>query len=86
MSEFIVIGQTITLPALRDYIIDHRIDQGDTLVVNPVDYHEIIHEVKTVNETLPDFPLKLLSVLIVQDTTDTVPIGKLQIIKNDKPF
>lgn len=86
MSEFIFIGNTISVYALRDYIMRHKIDAGDSLVLNPHDFEIIIQEIKTSAEGLHDFPVKLLEVIITKDTTNTIPIGKLQIVKNEKPY
>ena len=86
MSQSIFIGKQISLPALRDYIITHTIDAGDTLVLNPHDYKLIIEELKHSEDGLPDFPLTMLGVIVTQDSTDTVPIGKLQIVKNDENY
>lgn len=86
MSGYINIGKRITLPLLRDYIITHKIDQGDTIVLNLHDLKALVQEAKTSEETLPDFPLTMLGVILTQDPTDVVPIGKIQIIKNEKPY
>ena len=86
MSEHIFIGNKISVYALRDYIMRHKIDAGDLLVLNPHDYDAMIHEMKTSAEGLPDIPVKILEVVITKDSTDTIPIGKLQIVKNEKPY
>jgi hypothetical protein len=84
MSEFISIGNKVTMPSIRDYIITHRINQGDTIVVSQTDHRELIQEAKDTSETLPDFPMKIMGVIIAPDTTDSVPVGKVQIIKNEE--
>ncbi|GEP52332.1 hypothetical protein FNO01nite_30040 [Flavobacterium noncentrifugens] len=86
MSEFITIAKKITLPLLRDYIITHKIDQGDTIVLNQKDLKELFDEIKRLGEEMPDIPLEMLGVIITQDATDTIPIGKIQIVKNEKPY
>lgn len=86
MSGYINIGKRITLPLLRDYIITHKIDQGDTIVLNLHDLKTLVQEAKASEETLPDFPLTMLGVILTQDPTDAVPIGKIQIVKNEKPY
>lgn len=86
MSEFIFIGNKISVPSLRDYILSHKVDAGDQLILNTHDYDAIVHEMKMSGEELPDFPLQLLNVILNKDPTDTVPIGKLQIVKNEKPY
>ena len=86
MSQYTTIGHSISLPALRDYIITHKVDQGDSIVLSAQDFKEIVEEIKTSGEGLPDFPVTLLGVIITKDTTDSVPIGKVHIVKNDKPY
>jgi len=84
MSEYIFIGDTISLPSIRDYIISHKINEGDTLVVSPTDFKEIIDGIKASGEGFPDIPLTLLGAIITKD--DNVPVGKIQIVKNEKPY
>jgi len=84
MSEYTFIGDKISLPAIRDYIISHKINEGDTIVVSPTDFSGIIDEIKASGEGFPDIPLTLLGVIITKD--DGVPIGKIQIVKNEKPY
>lgn len=84
MSEFIFIGEQISVHSLRDYIIGHKIDAGDSLILNPHDYNAILQDMKNAPEGLPDFPVKILEVIITKDSTDTIPIGKLQIVKSDE--
>lgn len=86
MSAFIFIGNKISVPSLRDYILSHKIDAGDSLVFHTHDYDTVVQEMKTSAEGLPDFPLQLLNVILTKDLTDTVPIGKVQIVKNEKPY
>ncbi|HEX8561516.1 MAG TPA: hypothetical protein VF676_00930 [Flavobacterium sp.] len=86
MSEYIFVGSKITFPALRDYIIGHRLNEGDIVVLNPKDFEEIIHEIKTTGDGIPDIPINVLGVLIKQDHDLNVPVGKVQIINAEKPF
>lgn len=86
MSEFIFIGNQISVYALRDYIMRHKIDATDSLILSPQDFETIVHEIKTSAEGLTDFPINILGVIITKDTTNTVPIGKLQIVKNEKSY
>ena len=86
MSQFITIAKQITLPLLRDYIITHKIDKGDSIVLNPIDLKELFEEIKRSGEDTPDIPIEMLGVIITQDATDAIPIGKIQIVKNEKPY
>ncbi|NUY79461.1 hypothetical protein HUK80_01025 [Flavobacterium sp. MAH-1] len=83
MSEFTFLHR-MSVAGIRDYIITHRIDQGDTLVLNPHDFEHLIQDMKNSAEGIPDIPVKILNVIVTQDSTDTVPIGKVQIVKNEK--
>lgn len=86
MSEYIFIGTKITIPLLRDYIITHKVNPGDYIILNPKDFEEIIHEVQNSGEGMPDIPFKILGVLINQDQNLNVPFGKIQIVNSEKPF
>jgi hypothetical protein len=82
MAEFTFVHK-ISVASLRDYIITHRIDQGDSIVLNPHDFEHLIHDIKNTSNELPDIPLTVVGVIVSQDSTDTIPIGKIQIVKND---
>ena len=83
MSEFVVVGHAISIASIRDYLFAKKIDKGDTIVLNPVDYEHIADEIKN-SEGPIDIPVNVLGVLLVKDTSDNVPIGKVQIVKNEK--
>lgn len=74
----------MSVAGIRDYIITHRIDQGDSLVLNPHDFEQLIQDIKASSDGIPDIPITILNVIITQDSTDTVPIGKVHIAKNEK--
>lgn len=84
MSTLITIGHAVTFPTLRDYIMSHRIDAGDSIVVHPNDYENLVREVKQSESGLAGLPIEVLGVLITHDGADTVPIGKIQVIKNER--
>lgn len=86
MSEFIPIGNAISAYSLRDYIMRHKIDATDVLVLNAHDHDALVHDIQSSDEGLTDFPIKILKVIITKDTTNTIPAGKLQIVKNEKPY
>ena len=83
MSQFNFLHK-MSVAGIRDYIITHRIDHGDTLVLSPQDFEHLIQDMKASSDGIPDIPIKILNVIITQDSTDTVPIGKVQIVKNEK--
>ncbi len=83
MAEFVVIGSDISIASIRDYLFTKRIDRGDSLVLNPMDYEKLTEEIKASEEPI-DIPLNVLGVLIIKDTSGEVPNGKVQIVENDK--
>jgi hypothetical protein len=83
MSEFVTIGHAISIAAIRDYLFAKRIDQGDTLVLSEQDYHHISEEILSSGEPV-DIPVNVLGVLLSKDTTGNIPVGKVQIVKNEK--
>lgn len=83
MSEFVVVGDHITVASIRSYLFAKRIDKGDTLVLNPMDFEHLIGDIKESGEPI-DIPLNVLGVLLVKDTSGDVPVGKLQIVKNEQ--
>jgi len=82
MSQFVSIGHSISIAAIRDYLFAKRIDKGDSLVLNPSDYDNIGEEMKNSDEPI-DIPVNVLGVLLLKDTTGDVPAGKVQIVKNE---
>lgn len=84
MSEFVVVGDHITVATIRSYLFAKKIDKGDTLVLNPMDYEHLIGDIKHSGEPI-DIPLNVLGVLLAKDASGDVPVGKLQIVKNEKP-
>ena len=83
MSEFVVIGSHISTAAIRDYLFAKKIDKGDSLVINPMDFEHIIEEIRQSDEPV-DIPLNVLGVLLIKDSSGDVPVGKVQIVKNEK--
>lgn len=74
---------SVSVAGIRDYLITHRVDAGDSLILNPSDYESIFNEMKNDSEDPIDFPIKVLQVIIARDNTASVPAGKVQIVKNE---
>jgi hypothetical protein len=83
MSEFVVIGDHISTATIRDYLFAKKIDRGDSIVLNPMDFEHIIEEIRHSEEPV-DIPLNVLGVLLLKDASGDVPVGKVQIVKNEK--
>ena len=82
MSQQITLGKEISVRLLRDYIIEHKINPGDSIVVNPLNFEHLIEEARKSPEGIT-IPLKLLGIIIAKDNTASVDIGKIQIVKNE---
>lgn len=83
MAEFVFIGEAISVASIRSFLFAKKIDKGDSLVLNQMDYENVIEEIKNSDEPI-DVPLNVLGVLLIKDTTDEVPVGKVQIVENEK--
>lgn len=83
MSEFVIIGDHISTATIRNYLFAKKIDRGDSIVLNPMDFEHIIEEIRHSQEPV-DIPLNVLGVLLIKDTSGDVPVGKVQVVKNEK--
>ena len=83
MPEYVVIGSKINIASIRDFLFAKRIDRGDSLMLNPIDYEHLLEEIKHSGDPIP-IPLDVLGVLIVKDPAGEVPVGKVQIVEDDK--
>jgi len=83
MSEFVVVGSAISVASIRDYLFAKKIDKGDSIVLNPQDYENLLEEIRNSDEPI-DIPVNVLGVLLLKDTSGEVPVGKVQIVENEK--
>jgi hypothetical protein len=81
MSQQFTIGKEISIRVLRDYIIEHKVDKGDGIVLSALNYEHILDEIRHSGESIP-VPINVLGILLLKDTTNSVETGKIQIIKN----
>ena len=82
MGQQVFIGSDISFKSLRDYIFVHKLEKGDTIAIHPQNYEHILEEIKNSEEPI-DIPINVFGILLVKDTTDSVELGKVQIIKNE---
>lgn len=81
MAQQFTLGKEISVRLLRDYVIEHKVDKGDSIVLSALNYEHIVEEMKNSPEGL-SIPIKILGVLIAKDNTHSVETGKIQIVKN----
>ena len=82
MGQQVFIGSDISFKSLRDYIFVHKLEKGDTIAIHPQNYENILEEIKNSEEPI-DIPINVFGILLVKDTSDTVELGKVQIIKSE---
>lgn len=82
MGQQVFIGSEISFRSLRNYIFDHKLEKGDTIAIHPQNYEHILEEIKNSEEPI-DIPINVFGILLVKDTTDTVELGKVLVIKNE---
>lgn len=80
MAKEIFIGSDISFKTLRDYIFDHKINRGDTIALHPMNYEKILDEIRNSSEEI-EIPINIFGILLVH--SDSVELGKIQIIKNE---
>jgi hypothetical protein len=82
MSQQFTLGKEISVRLLRDYVIEHKVNKGDSIVLSALNFEHIVEEIKRSPEGLM-VPIKILDVIIAKDNTSTVETGKIQIVKNE---
>lgn len=82
MSQQFTLGKEISIRLLRDYIIEHKVNPGDSIVVNPMNFEHLVEEARKSPEGI-DIPMKIVGVIIAKDNTAGVEVGKIQIVKNE---
>ena len=82
MSQQLTLGKEISVRLLRDYIIEHKINPGDSIVLNPLNFEHLIEEARKSPEGV-EIPLKILGIVIAKDNNASVDVGKIQIVKNE---
>ena len=80
MGQQIFIGSKISFKSLRDYIFDHKINRGDSVALNPLNYESILEEIRNSSEEI-EIPINVFGVLLVK--SDSVELGKIQVVKNE---
>ena len=81
--EQIFIGSKIAFPSIRDYIFEHKINPGDSIALNPMNYEQLLNEIRGSHTETLELPVNIFGVLLIKDTSGSVEVGKIQIIKNE---
>jgi len=81
--EIKYIGQRITYSGLRDTILDEKLKENDTILLNSINFDDIVLEYLDIYKESMTFPHILLGVLIKESSNISVPINRIGIIRND---
>lgn len=81
MSQSFKLGK-VAFASLRDYIFDHKVNRGDTIVLSIQDYEHILEEIRNSDEPIP-VPINILNVRLAKDPTGEIENGRIQIVKNE---
>ncbi|RZJ36641.1 MAG: hypothetical protein EOO51_00560 [Flavobacterium sp.] len=81
--EQIFIGSNISFASIRDYIFEHKVNPGDSIALNPMNYEHLLDYIRQAQAETFELPLNIFGVLLIKDTTGSVEVGKIQIIKNE---
>jgi hypothetical protein len=74
---------SITIKYIRDYILDNHITEYDTIVMNMVDFDDILLEHRQTYGSSINAPFFLLNVLVEPDDSRNVNRGQFKVIRNN---
>lgn len=75
----------INIKSLKDFILDNKLSDTDTIVLNAWDFDNIVFEFNSTYKEPFFAPYNIIGVLIKEGTYDTtVPKGRIGILYNDK--
>lgn len=75
--------KSITIKSLRDYILDANLTDVDTILLNQIDFDNIVLEYRDFYKEGITLPYLLLGVLIKEDDTYSVVPNRIEVIQND---
>ncbi|WP_299769005.1 hypothetical protein [uncultured Dokdonia sp.] len=81
--ELKYISGKITYRLLRDIILDERLTNEDTIILNPSCFDDVILEYRDTYGESMTFPHLLLGVLIREKDDERIPIRRIGILRND---
>lgn len=77
------IGQAITITALRDWILDRKLTEKDTILIHPYTFDDIVLEYRETYGTPIPARYFLLGVLVEESTQIPVPQDRVIVLQND---
>jgi hypothetical protein len=82
--EIKYIGQRISYKTLRNSILDLKLSENDTIILNSKNFDNVVLEYRDEYSESMTFPHLLLGVLIRESKTESIPIDRIGILKKDE--
>lgn len=73
----------LTIKSIRDFIIDNDLTEKDTIILNELNFDDLVLEHRETYQESMVVPFFLLSVLITTNPTNEISLDQIKIIKND---
>ena len=73
----------ITIKSIKDFILDNMLTENDTILLNRVNYDQIVLEYRTTYNESITVPYFLLQILVKEDNTNKVPVNRIGLIVDD---
>lgn len=73
----------ISIKDLRDYILDNGITDNDTILINTLDFDNLVLEHREYYKESIPIPYLLLGVLIREDESGSIPKSFISVIEDD---
>ena len=75
------VGREINLMTIRDAILDHKISDQDYILLNNIDFDNLILEYREAFGESWASPFEYLGILIKEDGSKKVPLNRIGIVR-----
>ncbi|WP_336689198.1 MULTISPECIES: hypothetical protein [unclassified Chryseobacterium] len=72
----------ITIKSIRDFILDHEINENQVIILNKYNFDDIVLEHLNFYKVSATFPYKIITVLIEEDPFDKIAINYVGVIND----
>lgn len=72
----------ITIKSIRDFILDHEINENQVIILNKYNFDDIVLEHLSFYKVSATFPYKIITVLIEEDPFDKIAINYVGVIND----
>ena len=72
--------EKITLDAMRNFIVENELTDSVAITLHPDSFDELVLEYLDTNGNQIERPFEILGIEILQDTTGSVPVNKVNLL------